>query len=314
MKLRIGTRRSALALWQANHVAALLRSREPGLEVELVEIVTKGDKILDSPLAKVGGKGLFVKEIEEQLLDGRVDLAVHSLKDMPAELPEGLVLGCVPEREDPRDAFVSAKYERLEDLPPGARLGTSSLRRAAQLKAWRQDLEIVSIRGNVQTRIRRIDEELDGGILAAAGLKRLGLEARIREIIGTDRMLPAVGQGALAIEIRDGDGPVGARVGALEDRQTRFAVACERAFLRRLGGGCQVPIAAYATVDGDRLSFRGLVAEPDGTRILTYQDTITFESIADVEGLGTLAAERVITQGAAELLARVYHPGGIPES
>ncbi len=314
MKLRIGTRRSALALWQANHVAALLKAREPALEVELVEIVTRGDKILDSPLAKVGGKGLFVKEIEEQLLGGEVDLAVHSLKDMPAELPEGLVLGSIPEREDPRDAFVSARFKRLEELPRGARLGTSSLRRAAQLKAWRQDLEIVSIRGNVQTRIRKIDEELDGGILAAAGLKRLGLEARIAELLGPERMLPAVGQGALALEIRAGDRNVQPRVEALEDRSTRIAVACERAFLRRLGGGCQVPIAAYATVDGNRLAFRGLVGEPDGTRTLTYADTIDFGSVEDVERLGTEAAERIIAQGGAELLARVYSPGGVPES
>ncbi|MFN7134622.1 MAG: hydroxymethylbilane synthase, partial [Myxococcales bacterium] len=220
----------------------------------------------------------------------------------------------IPEREDPRDAFVSRSFHSLEELPEGARLGTSSLRRAAQLKAWRADLQIVSIRGNVQTRIRKIDEELDGGVLAAAGLKRLGLQARIAEIIPPERMLPAVGQGALALEVRAADADTRRRVEALEHRDTRIAVSCERAFLARMGGGCQVPIAAHATVDGDRLAFRGLVGEPDGTRTIEYRDAITFRALEEVERLGTEAADRVIAQGAAELLARVYTPGGVPES
>jgi hydroxymethylbilane synthase len=314
MKIRIGTRRSPLALWQARHVGALLQRREPGLQVELVEIVTRGDKILDSPLAKVGGKGLFVKEIEERLLSGGVDLAVHSLKDMPAELPPGLVLASVPGREDPRDAFVSSRHRRLEDLPPGARVGTSSLRRACQLKAWRADLEIVPIRGNVQTRLRRIDEELDAGVLAAAGLKRLGLAERIGELLEPERMLPAVGQGALAIEARDGDAETLARVGALEDPATRLAVGCERAFLARLGGGCQVPIAAHARVDGGRIALRALVGHPDGSRTVAFDGSDDCARLEQAEALGLRAAEDVLARGARAILDEVVGPAGVPES
>ncbi|HEY3452141.1 MAG TPA: hydroxymethylbilane synthase [Myxococcales bacterium] len=314
MKLRIGTRRSPLALWQAHHVTALLKGREAGLEVELVEIVTKGDKILDSPLAKVGGKGLFVKEIEEQLLSGAVDLAVHSLKDMPAELPEGLVLAAVPPREDPRDAFVSSRHKRLEDLPKGAKVGTSSLRRASQLKAWRRDLEIVSIRGNVQTRLRKIDTELDAGILAAAGLKRLELADKITEFIEPERILPAVGQGVLALEARGGDQEVLQRLAALEDGPTRVAVTAERAFLRRLGGGCQVPIAAHATVSGKTIDFRGMVGHPDGSRVVEFAEKLEFASLEEVERLGVRGAEAVLSRGAQDILAEVLGPGGIPES
>ena len=309
MKLRIGTRKSPLALWQARHVAALLAEREAGLEVELVEIVTKGDKILDSPLAKVGGKGLFVKEIEEQLLGGQVDLAVHSLKDMPADLPKGLVLAAVPVREDPRDAFVSKRHPGLADLPRGAKVGTSSLRRACQLKHWRKDLEIVSIRGNVQTRLRKIDAELDGGVLAAAGLKRLGLAASIAELIAPERILPAVGQGVLALEAREGDARVLSRLAALEDERTRVAVTAERAFLARLGGGCQVPIAAYAIVDADTVAFRGMVGHPDGSRVVEFAEKRRFSSLPEVAALGTRGAEDVLARGAQAILDEVIEPG-----
>jgi hydroxymethylbilane synthase len=314
MKLRIGTRRSPLALWQAHHVSALLRQREVGLEVELVEIVTRGDKILDSPLAKVGGKGLFVKELEEQLLSGAVDLAVHSLKDMPAQLPQGLILAAVPPREDPRDAFVSSKHRGLEDLPRGARVGTSSLRRACQLKHWRRDLEIVSIRGNVQTRLRKIDTELDGGILAAAGLKRLGLADRIAEVVAPERILPAVGQGVLAIEARGADRDVLSRLVALEDAPTRVAVTAERAFLERLGGGCQVPIAAYARVEGDEVDLRGLVGHPDGSAVVEFAERLRFTSLDEVASLGRRGAQQVLARGAQAILSEVLGPGGIPES
>ncbi len=303
--LRIGTRRSPLALWQAHHVATLLEGRDPDLAVELVEIVTRGDKVLDSPLAKVGGKGLFVKELEEQLLAGAVDLAVHSLKDMPAELPPGLHLASVPEREDPRDAFISKRYGSLAELPQGAKVGTSSLRRASQLKHWRSDLTIVSIRGNVQTRLKRIDEELDGGVLAAAGLKRLGLEGRIAQIIEQVQMLPAVGQGALALEARAGDEAVNRRLSALEHRETRVAVACERAFLTRLGGGCQVPIAAHARVAGDRIDFRGLVAHPDGSALVDFSKSALARDAREAEALGLEGAQDVLARGAQAILSEV---------
>jgi hydroxymethylbilane synthase len=314
MKLRIGTRRSPLALWQAHHVADLLREREASLEVELVEIVTKGDKILDSPLAKVGGKGLFVKELEEQLLSKGVDLAVHSLKDMPALLPPGLVLAAVPRREDPRDALVSAGHRRLDDLPQGAKVGTSSLRRACQLKHWRADLEIVSIRGNVQTRLRKIDTELDAGVLAVAGLKRLGLAERIAEAIPPERILPAVGQGVLAIEAREGDQVVLPQLAALEDPTTRVAVTAERAFLKRLGGGCQVPIAAHARVEGDQIDFVGMVGHPDGSQIVQFARRQRFASLDEVERLGTEGAKEVLGRGAKEILEQVLGPGEIPDS
>ncbi len=314
MKIKIGTRRSPLALWQARHISARLRERETGLEVELVEIVTKGDKILDSPLAKVGGKGLFVKELEEQLLSGAVDLAVHSLKDMPAVLPQGLTLASVPVREDPRDAFVSKKFKKLADLPKGAKVGTSSLRRACQLMARRPDLQVVSIRGNVQTRLRKIDEELDAGVLAAAGLKRLEMAERITELLEPETMLPAVGQGALAIETREGDQETRRRVFALEDRDTRIAVAAERAFLARLGGGCQVPIAAHARIRGNDIDFRGLVGHPNGSRTVTAERKTGFGSIADVEALGVACADEVMERGAKAILAEVVGPLGAAES
>jgi hydroxymethylbilane synthase len=308
MMIRIGTRRSPLALWQARHVAKLLAEREEGLAVELVEIVTRGDKVLDSPLSKVGGKGLFVKELEEQLLAGAVDLAVHSLKDMPALLPKGLHLASVPLREDPRDALVSTKFPSLEALPRGATVGTSSLRRASQLLHWRRDLKIVAIRGNVQTRLRRIDEELDAGVLAAAGLKRLGLSERITAFLEPSTMLPAVGQGALALEARVDDTAINRRLLALEHRDTRIAVAAERGFLLRLGGGCQVPIAAHARFAGGELEFRGLVAHPDGSRLVDFSRTAAAVDLAQAEALGVEGAEHVLARGARAILAEVLGP------
>jgi hydroxymethylbilane synthase len=289
-------------------VAKLLAEREEGLAVELVEIVTRGDKVLDSPLSKVGGKGLFVKELEEQLLAGAVDLAVHSLKDMPALLPKGLHLASVPLREDPRDALVSTKFPSLEALPRGATVGTSSLRRASQLLHWRRDLKIVAIRGNVQTRLRRIDEELDAGVLAAAGLKRLGLSERITAFLEPSTMLPAVGQGALALEARVDDTAINRRLLALEHRDTRIAVAAERGFLLRLGGGCQVPIAAHARFAGGELEFRGLVAHPDGSRLVDFSRTAAAVDLAQAEALGVEGAEHVLARGARAILAEVLGP------
>src|SRR5512142_2470505 len=251
--IRIATRRSALAKWQANHVAGLLRAREPGLEVRLHELVTKGDKILEVPLARVGGKGLFVKEIEDALLGGDAEIAVHSMKDLPAVLAAGLAIGAVPEREDPRDALCSRGL-RLEDLPRGARVGTSSLRRAAQLKAARPDLHVETVRGNVETRLRKIDQGLHAVVLAYAGLRRLGLAERATQVFSTDEMLPAVAQGARAIEARSADAETMRRLAPLEDPTTRHRVEAERGLLRRLEGGCQVPIAAHAVEANGRVT------------------------------------------------------------
>ncbi len=298
--VRIATRRSPLARWQADHVAGLLKGREPGLQVELVEIVTKGDRILDSPLSAVGGKGLFVKEVEEAVLERRADLAVHSLKDVPAEAPAGLVLASFPKREDPRDAFVSARVSRLADLPTKARVGTSSLRRACQLRAMRPDIEIVSIRGNVHTRVRKIRGELDAGILAAAGLVRLGLSSEICEYIAPDVMLPAVGQGILGLEIRTDDSETRARVEALSDSASADAARAERAFLGRLGGGCQVPIAAHARIEGDAIWLRGLVGWPDGHAVFRGERRAPRRAAADA---GRALAEELLGRGADRILA-----------
>jgi len=245
--LRIATRRSPLALWQAETVAARLRALEPGIAVELVPMRTQGDKLLDAPLAKVGGKGLFVKELENALLDGRADIAVHSMKDVPVEFPPGLRLAVIMVREDPRDALVSGRYPDLASLPAGARVGTSSLRRKCQLMGLRPDLELVDLRGGVNTRLRKLDDgEYDAIILACAGLKRLEMSARIREAITTETMLPAIGHGAMGIECRAGDAVVETRIAALADAATATCVRAERALNRRLGGGCQVPIAGHA--------------------------------------------------------------------
>lgn len=267
--IRIGTRGSPLAVWQAEWVRSELLARHPQRAVELIKIKTTGDKILDVPLAKVGGKGLFVKEIETALLEGRIDLAVHSMKDMPAETPEGLCIGAVPKRENPLDVLIANKARSFAALPEGARLGSSSLRRGAQLRHARPDITVHPLRGNLDTRIRKLETEgLDAVVLAAAGVRRLGLEAHITEYLAESIMLPAIGQGALSIEIREDDEETRRLVGSLDHRETRVAVESERAFLARLEGGCQVPIAAHAKVDADTVELAGLVAEVDGSVLL----------------------------------------------
>lgn len=306
MKITIATRRSPLALWQARHVASLLEPLEAGLQVELLELTTKGDKILDQALSKVGGKDLFVKEIEDALLDGRADVAVHSLKDMPTILPEGLTITAMPAREDPRDALVCPKGFTLETLPLGSTIGTSSLRRAAQLLARRPDLHIVPIRGNVQTRLRRVEEEgLAGTILAYAGLLRLGLERVASEVLSTDVSLPAIGQGILGVETRAGDDRVRALVAQLDDPAARAAAVAERAFLHHLRGGCQVPIAAHAVIGGGQLRLRGLVASLDGREV--FEGTVAGESARGAD-LGVSLAARLLEQGAGRVLDALQAP------
>ncbi len=302
--LRIATRGSALALWQANWTRDRLLADDPHLSVELVVLKTRGDKILDRALSEVGGKGLFVKEIEEALLDGRAEVAVHSMKDLPAEIPEGLTLGAVPVREDARDALLVAPKHAARDvasLPTGARVGTSSLRRVCQLKARRPDLDIVPLRGNVDTRVRKVDAgELDAIVLACAGLKRLGYGARITAPLATAESLPAIGQGALAIECRVDDPETLARLGRLDDRTTAHAVAAERAFLKRLSGDCKTPLAAHAVVDGARLRIEGLVGAPDGSKLLRHALEGTTE---DAAAVGHALAEELLRQGADRLLS-----------
>lgn len=302
-RIVIGTRGSQLALWQAHWVKAELERRNAGVTCELLIIKTKGDKILDVPLAKVGGKGLFVKEIEEALLDGRIDLAVHSMKDMPSELPEGLTIGAIPEREDPRDALISKNGLGFEALPVGARVGTSSLRRSAQLLARRPDLRIETLRGNIDTRLKKVTEgDLDAIILAAAGLRRLGFDGHITEYLDTGLMLPAVGQGALCIESRENDARIDAVLSPLNHMPTRVTVLAERAFLHTLEGSCQIPVGAFAQTDGETITLRGLVAEVDGSRIL--METETAET-AQGEALGITVATRLKEAGAAEILSRL---------
>jgi hydroxymethylbilane synthase len=293
--LVIASRGSQLALWQARWVAAQLSGAGHECRIEIIK--TTGDKITDVPLAKVGTKGLFTKEIEEALLDGRADLAVHSLKDLPTELPEGLVLAAVPEREDPRDAVVGRK---LADLALGARVGTSSLRRAAQLRQLRPDLQVESVRGNLDTRLRKLDEgQYDAILLAAAGLKRLGWGNRIAEILEPGQMCPAVGQGALAIEARAGfDG-----VAVLDDAATHTAVLAERGVLGALGGGCQVPIGAYATVSEGRVQILAIVAAPDGTQLIRANDE---GAAADAAAIGARLAADLLERGARQILEAVY--------
>ncbi|MCA1665536.1 MAG: hydroxymethylbilane synthase [Myxococcales bacterium] len=302
--IRIATRGSALALWQANWVRDRLMADDPHLTVELLVLKTRGDKILDRALSEVGGKGLFVKEIEEALLDGRAEVAVHSMKDLPADIPVGLVLGAVPAREDARDALLVAPKLLARDvasLPHGARVGTSSLRRVCQLKARRPDVEIVPLRGNVDTRVRKVDAgELDAIVLACAGLKRLGHGARITAALSTGESLPAIGQGALAIECRGDDAETLARLARLDDRTTAHAVTAERAFLRRLQGDCKTPLAAHAVVDGARLTIEGLVGAPDGSKLLRHALEGTTE---DAGTVGHALAEELLRQGADELLA-----------
>jgi hydroxymethylbilane synthase len=296
----IGTRGSQLALWQANWVKDRLEALHPGTQAALKIIKTKGDKILDVPLAKVGGKGLFVKEIEEALLDGRIDIAVHSMKDMPAEIPAGLGIGAVPERELPLDVLIAREGLPLKKLGPAPRIGTSSLRRAAQLRHVRPDVTITALRGNLDTRLRKLEEqELDAIVLAAAGIKRLGLADRITEILPPEVMLPAVGQGALCIETRAGDPVTDPLIAPLNHSATRWAVLAERAFLTRLEGGCQVPIAGYAVLDGGQLRMTGLVADLAGETMV--RQTLA-GPVATAETIGLTLAETLLAQGARAIL------------
>ena len=305
--IRIGTRKSQLALWQAEYVRTHLLRRFPHIQVELVKMTTQGDIILDTPLAKVGGKGLFVKELEQALLEGRVDLAVHSIKDVPVTLPAGLHMPVICEREDPRDAFVSNAYASLAQLPIGARVGTSSLRRQCQLRAAYPKLHIIDLRGNVNTRLTKLDaQEYDAIILAAAGLIRLGLGARIRVILEPEDSLPAVGQGAIGIECRRDDADINRLIAPLNHAPSAMRVRAERAMNMRLEGGCQVPIGGFAVLEGDVLHLHGLVGDPDGSRIIR----------ADIRGpasagerLGITLADDLLAQGARQILDVVYGRG-----
>jgi hydroxymethylbilane synthase len=301
--LKIATRKSKLALWQAEHVAAQLRAAHSGLVVELVPMTTQGDRIQDRSLAAIGGKGLFIKELEIAIEERRADIAVHSMKDVPADLPAGFALGAILPRADTHDALISNHFQSVDTLPPNARVGTSSLRRQAQLLARRADLRIEPLRGNVDTRLRRLDDgELDAIVLASAGLIRLGWESRITERVPTSICLPAVGQGAIGIECRHGDAPTLNTLAVLEHPSTRIALTAERAFTQALGGSCQSPIAALAQIEGGRLKLAGLVAEPDGSRIL--RDFIE-GSPAEAAMLGAQLAQRMLDAGARALLERL---------
>lgn len=302
-RLRIGSRGSQLALWQANHISTLLR--EQGHAVELEIIKTTGDKILDVALAKVGTKGMFTKEIEDALAEGRVDLAVHSLKDLPTELSPGFEIAAITKRENTNDVFCSVRYESIDVLPPQAHVGTSSLRRQAQLKVLRPDLEILSLRGNVDTRLRKLEAgDYDAIILAAAGLNRLGKTALVKQVIPAEIMCPAAGQGALGIEVRAGDSATRQLLAFLDDPSARATTTCERALLNKLGGGCQVPIGASAEMRGGRLHLRGLVAHPDGSSVLREEregnDPVT---------LGETVGEILLRRGGASILEAVYGQG-----
>lgn len=300
MRLRIGSRGSQLALWQANHIASLLRDLGHDVEIEIIH--TTGDKITDVALAKVGAKGMFTKEIEDALADKRVDLAVHSLKDLPTELASQFEIAAIPEREDPRDAFCSVMHSGIEALPQGARVGTSSLRREAQLRAVRPDLVVHPLRGNVDTRLRKLESgEYDAIILASAGLRRLGKTERIRQVLPIEMMCPAAGQGALGIESRAGDAAVREALAFLDDAAAREETACERALLGSLGGGCQVPIGANAKYHDGKLHLEAIVASPDGKSLLR-------ESLdgADAVALGNQAAQKLLARGGAAILDQVY--------
>jgi len=299
-RLRIGSRGSQLALWQANHISALLRER--GHEVELEIIKTTGDKITDVALAQVGTKGMFTKEIEDALADRRVDLAVHSLKDLPTELPPGFELVAITERVNPRDVFLSVNYDCLDALPKGAKVGTSSLRRQAQLKAFRADLVVHPLRGNVDTRVRKLEEgDYDGIILAAAGLTRLGKTQLVKEYLSEEFMCPAAGQGALGIEIRKGDVAMRKHLKFLNDVDSHAATICERTLLNKLGGGCQVPIGAFAQMKDAKLQLTGVVARPDGSEVLREQQSGT-----DPVALGELVGDTLLKRGANKILEDVY--------
>ena len=302
--LRIATRRSTLALWQAEHVAGLLRARQPGLEVSLVPVVTTGDRIQDRPLAAVGGKGLFIKELEVAIAEGRAELAVHSMKDVPAELPPGFLIAAVLPRADPRDAFVSRRHAAFAALPPGARVGTSSLRRESMLRAARPDLDVVPLRGNVDTRLRKLDDgDLDAIILAAAGLMRLGLGGRITEFLEPRISLPAVGQGIVGIECRD-EAMLRAVLAPLDDGPTRECLTAERALSARLEGGCTSPIAGYARHVAGLLEIEGLVGAPQGSPV--YRDR-TQGPPGEAAAMGCRLAERLLAAGAGALLASLRH-------
>jgi hydroxymethylbilane synthase len=311
-KFRIGSRGSQLALWQANHISALLRARGHEIEIEIEIIHTTGDKITDVPLAMVGtkgglGKGIFTKEIEEALAAGRVDLAVHSLKDLPTELPAGFEIAAITEREDPRDAFCSRHYASFQELPQGARVGTSSLRRQAQLKAVRADLDIHPLRGNVDTRLRKLEQgEYAAIILASAGLKRLGKTELVKQIIPAEIMCPAAGQGALGIEIREGDAKARDLLAFLNDANARATTTCERALLNRLGGGCQVPIGAFAEITKGRLHLESLVADPDGSTLLRDSRE---GKIEDAAMLGNAAGAALLARGGDRILEAVHSRG-----
>jgi hydroxymethylbilane synthase len=302
--LRIATRKSPLALWQAYYVRDKLKEFHPQLEIELHTMVSQGDKILDVPLAKIGGKGLFLKELEQSMLDGETDIAVHSMKDVPVDFPQGLELSVICPREDPRDAFVSNLYSSLQDLPQGAIVGTSSLRRQTQLKALRPDLEIKDLRGNVNTRLSKLDnKEYDAIILAAAGLIRLQMLDRITAYISTDDSLPAVGQGAVGIECRQGDKEIHQLLAPLACAETTIRLTAERALNKRLEGGCQVPIGGHATLSDGKIYLRGLVASLDGSKVVRAQANA---DQSQAEQLGTQIAEELLAKGADKILAEVY--------
>ncbi|MCK5639742.1 MAG: hydroxymethylbilane synthase [Gammaproteobacteria bacterium] len=302
--IRIATRRSPLALWQAEFVTAELKKAHPGMEVELLKMVSQGDKILDTPLAKIGGKGLFVKELEEGMLAGDADIAVHSMKDVPMAFPEGLHLSVVCEREDPRDAFVSNTYTSLDDLPQGARVGTSSMRRQVQILAKRPDLEIISLRGNVNTRLKKLDDgNYDAIILASAGLKRLKFDDRITSFIGDTDCLPAVGQGAVGIECRSDDEEINALLAPLNHQDTYIRVIAERAMNNRLEGGCQVPIGGFALLENGEIYLRGLVGRPDGSEVVRGEVRGPAEQ---AEALGISLADDLLSRGADVILKEVY--------
>jgi hydroxymethylbilane synthase len=302
-RIVIATRQSRLAMWQAEHVRERLRGLYPRCQVELLGLSTRGDEVLDTSLAKIGGKGLFVKELEVALAEGRADLAVHSAKDVPMELPEGFALGAYLEREDPRDAFVSGKYACLDELPAAAVVGTSSLRREAQLRSRQAQVNVQSLRGNLETRLAKLDRgDYDAIILAAAGLKRLGLAARIRSVLSFEQSLPAPGQGALVLEYRSGRGDIAECIAALNHRATELAVRAERALSRALGGSCQLPLAAYASATGSTLELRGLVAHPDGKHLVR---AAVSGPAASPEELGAKLAHELRTRGADAILARL---------
>ncbi|HWQ76771.1 MAG TPA: hydroxymethylbilane synthase [Syntrophomonas sp.] len=307
--IRLGTRGSRLALWQAEYVARELTSHLDRVDIQIVTIKTKGDKVLEVPLAQIGDKGLFTREIENELLDGNIDMAVHSMKDLPSLLSEGLCLGAVMPREDPRDVFISTRYQSLAALPDHAVIGTSSLRRTAQLKRLRPNVQLVSLRGNVETRIRKMEEQgLDGIILAYAGVKRLGFENYIKEIINAGDILPAVGQGAVAVEVRADDEEILRRLATINDRNTWLETAAERAFLARLEGGCQVPIACLARREEQRIKIDGLVASLDGSRMFKASAACDCDW-DDARNEGKQLAERLLDMGAGRILDEIRLQG-----